>query len=269
MQNTEKFGLGINEDKNRRCKVDSGYPVFDISHRSSHAHVMVAATNEELMMARKCLQAIDYNRAPSIDGEDTRRRIPIGTSAHHVHLCQGDIDVLFGEGYSLTRMKDLTQPGQFACNEKVNLIGPRGTVDNVRILGPQRSRTQVEISRTEEFKLGIDAPVRESGDLDGTPSLVLEGPKGRVELAQGVICAKRHIHMTPEDAALFDVSNGDNVLVKVSGRGRELIFGDVVVRVNKDYVLELHLDTDEANAAELSANATGVLMSIQHKKEET
>jgi len=151
----------------------------------------------------------------------------------------------------------------------VNLISPRGTVDNVRILGPGRSRTQVEISRTEEFKLGIDAPVRESGDLDGTPSLVLEGPKGRVELAQGVIRAKRHIHMTPEDAALFDVSNGDNVLVKVSGRGRELICGDVVVRVNKDYVLELHLDTDEANAAELSANATGVLMSIQHKKEET
>jgi propanediol utilization protein len=182
-----------------------------------------------------------------------------------VHLCPADVDALFGEGYSLTRMKDLVQPGQFACNEKVTLIGPRGTVADVRILGPERSRTQVEISRTEEFKLGIDAPIRESGDLDGTPSLTLEGPKGRVELAEGVICAKRHIHMTPEDAAQFDVSNGDNVLVKVTGKGRELIFGDVVIRVNKDYVLEFHLDTDEANAAELSANATGVLMSIQHK----
>ncbi len=268
MQNTEKFGLGVDEAKNRRCKVESGYPVFDISHRSSHVHVLVAATNEELMMARHCLHAIDYDRAPPIDREDTSRRIPIGISAHHVHLCRGDVNMLFGEGHSLTPLKDLAQPGQFACDEKVDLIGPRGTVKNVRILGPERTRTQVEISRTEEFKLGIDAPIRESGDLDGTPSLILEGPKGRVELAEGVICAKRHIHMTPEDAAQFDVSSGDNVLVKVSGKGRELIFGDVVIRVNKDYVLEFHLDTDEANAAELSGNATGILMSIQHKKDE-
>ncbi|RKY88270.1 acetate/propionate family kinase [candidate division KSB1 bacterium] len=267
LQNTEKFGIGISEQKNRLCRVDRAHPVFDISHRSSHAHVLVIATNEELMMARKCLEAIDYDIRPHIATAEAVRQIPIGISAHHVHLCRSDIDALFGEGYQLTPEKPLSQPGQYACKEKVDLKGPRGTVKNVRILGPERNQTQVEISRTEEFILGIDAPIRESGDLDGTPSITIIGPKGPVEIAQGVICAKRHIHMTPEDAELFDVSNGDIVMVKVSSKGRELIFGDVVVRVNENYSLEMHIDTDEANAAELSANATGILISIQHKKE--
>jgi len=267
LQNTEKYGIGISEEKNRRCKVDRAHPVFDISDRSSHAHVLVVATNEELMMARKCLEAIDYDRKPRTAAEEAVRHIPIGISAHHVHLSRNDIDVLFGKDYQLTPEKPLSQHGQFACKEKVDLIGPRGPVKNVRILGPERNRSQVEISRTEEFILGIDAPVRESGDLDGTPPITLAGPKGTVELSQGVICAKRHIHMTPEDAELFNVSNGDVVMVRTASMGRELIFGDVVVRVNKDFALEMHLDTDEANAAELSANATGTLISIQHKKD--
>ncbi len=265
LQNTEKFGIGISENKNRRCKVDVGHPVVDVSGRSARAHILVVATNEELMMARKCLEAIDYDRSPRISTAEGVRQIPIGISAHHVHLCRVDIDILFGDGHQLTPMKGLSQHGQFACKEKVDLKGPRGNVKNVRILGPERHDSQVEISRTEEFILGIDAPVRESGDLNGTPSLVLVGPKGTVELLQGVICAKRHIHMTPEDAELFDVSNGDHVMVRVDSEGRELIFGDVVARVHKDFALEMHIDTDEANAAELSANATGVLMSIQQK----
>ncbi|MCK4546668.1 MAG: acetate/propionate family kinase [Candidatus Eisenbacteria sp.] len=267
LQNTEKLGLGISEQKNRICEVDRGHPAFDISHRSSRARVLVVATNEELMMARKCLEAIDYDRTTRISTTEAIRQIPIGISAHHVHLCRADVDELFGKGHRLTEAKPLSQPGQFACEEKVDLVGPRGTVKGVRILGPERRQSQVEISRTEEFKLGVDAPVRESGDLEGTPWLTLVGPKGRVKLAQGVICAKRHIHMTPEDAELFAVSNGDQVMVRVTGEGRELIFGDVVIRVNKDYALEMHIDTDEANAAELSAKATGVLVSIQQKKD--
>lgn len=200
LQNTEKYGIGLSEVKNRRCQVDRGRPVFDISAKSSHAHIMVVATNEEFMMAKKCLDAIDHDRSVLNLSEGGIRQIPIGISAHHIHLCRADIDALFGEGHQLTQATPLLQPGQFACKEKVDLIGPRGVVENVRILGPERSQTQVEISRTEEFKLGIDAPVRDSGDLEGTPSLTLKGPKGTIELSQGVICAKRHIHMPPEDA---------------------------------------------------------------------
>jgi len=266
MQNTEKFGIGISEEKNRRCKVDRAHPIYNISDRSSHAHILVIATNEELMMARKCLEAVDFGRAPEKAIEESQRQIPIAVSAHHVHLSRADIDVLFGKDYQLTKEKPLTQHGQFACREKVDIIGPQGTVPNVRILGPERPESQVEISRTEEFILGIDAPIRESGDLDGTPPITLAGPKGSVNLPQGLICAKRHIHMTPEDAELFNVSNGDIVMVQVPRKERELIFGDVVVRVNKNYELEMHIDTDEANAAELGANAKGILLNVQHKR---
>ena len=267
LQGTEKFGIGIDKTRNSHCRVDRAHPVCDISHRSSRAHVLVISTNEELMMARKSLQTVDYDRLTHAASMEGVRQIPIGISAHHVHLSRFDIDILFGEGHELTPMKPLAQHGQFACEEKVDLVGPRGSVKNVRVLGPERPETQVEISRTEEFRLGIDAPVRESGDLDGTPSLTLDGPKGSVEIPQGVICAKRHIHMNPTDGELFRASNGDKVMVRVVGGDRELIFGDVVVRINKDYVLEMHIDTDEANAAQLSANAMGILTQIQQKKE--
>jgi acetate kinase len=247
--------------------VDRGRPVYDISARSSHAHILVAATNEELMMARTCLRAIDYDRSALTGSSAAGRPIPIGISAHHVHLRREDVEALFGEGHRLTPAKPLSQPGQFACAEKVDLVGPRGKVEGVRILGPERRETQVEISRTEEFKLGIDAPIRESGDLDGSPGLTLAGPRGTVALAQGVICAKRHIHMSQDDAKLFAVENGDTVMVRTTGPGRDLIFGDVVVRVSDSYELEMHLDTDEANAAELSPNATGEVMAVQAKRE--
>ncbi|MDH5680990.1 MAG: acetate/propionate family kinase [Spirochaetota bacterium] len=266
LQDTEKFGVGISEEKNRRAKVDFSHPVADISSKASHAHILVVATNEELMMAKKCVQAMDYDLGSLKSIPEGVKQIPIAVSAHHVHLCRADIDILFGENHKLTPIKDLSQPGQFACEEKVHLMGPRGEVKNVRVLGPERDQSQVEISRTEEFILGIDAPIRESGDLDGSPAITLVGPKGRVELSQGVICAKRHIHMTPEDATLSAVSNGDIVMIRVSGNERELIFGDVLVRVSDSYSLEMHIDTDEANAAELSPGATGELVSIQKKK---
>jgi len=186
-------------------------------------------------------------------------------SAHHVHLCKGHVEALFGDGHKLTPRAPLTQPGQFACEERVNLIGPKGRVERVRVLGPERESSQIEISRTEEFKLGIDAPVRLSGDLDGTPGIQIEGPQGSVLLGNGVICAQRHIHMSPEDALRFGIHDRDVVMIQ-AGRERSLIFGDVVVRVKPSFKLELHLDTDEANAAELDSGMSARLHAIQSRR---
>jgi acetate kinase len=151
-----------------------------------------------------------------------------------------------------------------AAQEQVSLIGPKGRIDRVRVLGPVRAQTQVEIARTEEFRLGIDAPVRMSGDLSGTPGLILEGAQGQIRLEEGVICAQRHLHMSPEDALRFGLRDGDVVRMRIEGT-REVIFGDVVVRVNPRYELELHLDTDEANAAQVSTGDVSYLESIQRR----
>ena len=195
------------------------------------------------------------------------RMIPIGISAHHVHLSQAHVEKLFGEGATLTPCGELTQPAQFACLEQVSLIGPKGRVDRVRVLGPVRAQTQVEISRTEEFQVGIDAPLRLSGDLAGTPGVTLEGPAGQVTLETGLICALRHVHMSPADAAEFGVANHDVVRIRIDGE-RELIFGDVTVRVSDAFSLEMHIDTDEANAAELSRGASGHFDSVQERAAE-
>jgi len=192
----------------------------------------------------------------------TDRKLRIAVSAHHVHLCREHVEALFGAGHRLEPMIRLYIDSQFACEETVDLVGPRGRGGRVRVLGPERARTQVEISRTEEFELGIDAPVRRSGDLDDTPGLTLVGPAARLDLSEGVICAMRHIHMTPQDAIDLGVDAGDKVMVSVEG-DRELIFGDVLVRVNPAYKLEMHIDTDEANAAELPQVAEGELLGIQ------
>ena len=192
----------------------------------------------------------------------TDRTLRIAVSAHHVHLDRAHVEQLFGPGHELTPLIRLYIDSQFACAETVDLEGPKGRVEGVRVLGPERSRTQVEISRTEEFELGIDAPVRRSGDLDGTPGLTLHGPAGTLVLPEGVICAMRHIHMTPSDALGLGVQDGDQVMVSVEGE-RELIFGDVLVRVHPDYKLEMHIDTDEANAAELPQVASGTLEGVQ------
>ncbi|WP_235887905.1 phosphate propanoyltransferase [Neobacillus paridis] len=174
--------------------------------------------------------------------------VPIGISNRHVHLSQKDLEALFGPGYQLTKMKDLKQPGQFAAKETVVLTGPKGEIQNVRILGPVRGKTQVEISFTDSFKLGVPAPVRESGKIAGTPGLVLTGPAGKLELQEGVIAALRHIHVPPEFAEKFDLHDKEMVEVEV-GSVRKTIFQHVLIRVSDKYVLEMHLDTDEANAA--------------------
>lgn len=178
-----------------------------------------------------------------------KKLVPVGLSNRHVHLGKEDIDVLFGEGYELTVMKDLTQPGQYAANEKIEIVGPKGSL-GARILGPERKKTQIEISKSDGFILGIDAPVRNSGDLNGTPGVKIVGPKGSVELNEGIIVASRHIHMHTSDAEKFNIEDNSYVDVKVSGE-RELIFSNVLVRVNKNYALDMHIDLDEGNAAGL------------------
>ncbi|MBR5538845.1 MAG: phosphate propanoyltransferase [Clostridia bacterium] len=173
----------------------------------------------------------------------------VETSARHVHLSTADIETLFGKGYTLTHKKDLSQPGQYACEERVTLIGPKKPIANVIILGPARNATQVELSFTDARTLGVSAPVRESGDVAGSAACKLVGPAGEVELTEGVIVAKRHIHMTPADAEKFGVSDKEVVSVKLDSNGRSTVFGDVVVRVNPSFALAMHIDTDEANAA--------------------
>ncbi len=176
--------------------------------------------------------------------------IIVGVSGRHLHLSAEDFEALFGPNRQLTKYKDLLQPGEFASSETVTIIGPRGAIKNVRILGPLRDRTQVEISRTDGFLLGVNAPVRESGKIDGTPGIIIEGPKGKISRENGLIAAKRHVHMDPDYADTYGVKNGDLVSVKAEGE-RGLVFNNVLVRVSEKFKPELHVDTDEANASDL------------------
>ena len=261
-QGLEWMGVRLDESANRTASVRPG-EVAQISRSQSRAAVLVVGGNEDHAIARHAVRAVAQKRVTEV----IRRRqesIPISMSAHHVHLTQEHVEALFGPGRELTWYADLTQPGQFACVEQVSVIGPKGRIDRVRVLGPVRPESQVEIARTEEFKLGVDAPVRMSGDLEGTPAITLEGANGQVHLDRGVICAMRHVHMSPSDALSFAVRDRDVVRVRVAGE-RSLIFGDVVVRVRPDFRLDMHIDTDEANAAQLSSEAEGYLDSIQER----
>ena len=188
------------------------------------------------------------------------KQILVETSARHVHLSREHLDILFGAGYELTAKKDLSQPGQYACTERVDVVGPKKTIAGVSILGPTRPSSQVEISLTDARSIGVVAPIRESGDIAGTGACKLVGPCGEVELTEGVIAAKRHIHMTPADAAEYGVQDKDVVSVKVDTDGRALTFGDVVVRVSEKFALAMHIDTDESNAACAGPGTMGTLI---------
>jgi len=177
-------------------------------------------------------------------------QVPVGVSNRHVHLTKEDLETLFGTGYQLTVKKDLSQPGQFAAEETVDLIGPKRSIPKVRILGPVRPQTQVEISLTDSFTLGVTAPVRDSGNLEGTPGIIIEGPKGRIEIEEGVIVAQRHLHLHDSEAEELGLKDQDYVQAKAEGI-RSLIFNRVLVRVGPNYQKDLHLDIDEANAAGL------------------
>lgn len=173
--------------------------------------------------------------------------IPIEASGRHVHLSRKDIDILFGPGYKLTKTKDLSQPGQYACKERISVTGPKGTLNNVIVLGPERKETQIEVSLTDALALGIKVPIRQSGDIKDTPGAIISYGDKKIELSQGIIVAKRHIHMTPEAAERFNIVDGEIVKVKVYGL-RPLIFDDTVARVSKDFATYMHIDYDEANA---------------------
>ncbi|MEK3882220.1 phosphate propanoyltransferase [Paenibacillus sp. PL2-23] len=176
------------------------------------------------------------------------KQVPIGVSARHIHLSQEHVHQLFGAGYELTEMKPLSQPGQYAANETVAVVGPKGTFGKVRILGPVRKRTQLEVSRTDAFALGVNPPVRESGDIAGSAGIMLQGPAGEVVIQEGVIVAARHIHFHTSDAERFGIVDKQQLKVRVGGE-RGLVFEHVIARVSPDFALDMHIDTDEANAA--------------------
>ena len=185
--------------------------------------------------------------------------ILVEVSARHIHVTDEQLEILYGKGYQLTVKKELSQPGQFVANERLRLVGPKGEL-KASILGPTRKAAQVELSLTDARTLGVDAVVRESGDIAGTNGIKVIGPEGEIDLTEGLIAAKRHIHMTPADAEKFGVNNGDIVSVKVNTNGRSVVFGDTVIRVRDDFKLAMHIDTDEGNAAGMNGSVEGELI---------
>ncbi len=255
-QRLEFLGARLDEDRNRDAEVGPVTPVVDISDPTARVRLLVVATDEARAIAEHAAAV-----AEEVDAVRHAKAIPIAVSARHIHLTQESVEALFGPGHQLTPRNDLSQPGQFACEETLTVIGPKRSLESVRVLGPTRPKNQIEISRTDEFWLGVDAPVRRSGDVANSPGVTLRGPAGTLTLGEGLICAARHIHMTPEDAHAFGVENGDLVEVRIDSEGRDLVFGDVLIRVSPKYALEMHVDTDEANAAELSRKDEGMLVS--------
>jgi acetate kinase len=262
-QGMESFGIVVFDDTNKRTKAKRGQ-INDISEPGAKVRILVVPADEEKMIARETIHALGRVRTKDDIKKMQSHPIPLSTSAHHVHLSQEHFEMLFGVGRTMTPRTELSQPGQFAAKETVNLIGPKGRIDRVRILGPVRKESQVEIARTEQFRLGIDAPLRDSGDIEGTPGITIEGEVGTVKLSKGVICAKRHIHLSPEEALKLGLRDRDRVTLKIKGV-RELMFGDVLVRVHPDYRMDIHLDTDEANAAHISEGEEGYIEAIQHR----
>ena len=254
LQRLDFLGARLDDDRNGDVRLEASQPIVRISEEGSRVALLVVRADEEAAMTRAAAALL---RAPA-PAQD--RRVPVGISARHVHLTPATIERLYGAGHTLTPRANLSQHGQFSSREVVALIGPRGRIENVRVMGPPRAADQVEISRSDEFTLGIDAPVRISGDLANTPGITLEGPKGRVKLEQGVVCARRHIHMSTADAARLNIEDHANVAVRIDSDGRDLTFNDVTVRVAPDFELELHLDTDEANAAGITPGMTGEIL---------
>ncbi|MEE2788237.1 MAG: acetate/propionate family kinase [Myxococcota bacterium] len=253
-QRLDFLGAHLDEERNREATVSDEAPVFDIARPNSRNALLVIRTDEARAIAEATAKIVRGHH--DVDGQLT---IPIAISARHIHLTDEAVEALFGRGHTLTPTKPLSQPGQYACEERLTIIGPKRSIEGVRVLGPTRPKCQVEISRTDEFFIGIDAPVRNSGDVENSPGVTLEGPNGRLTLTEGLICARRHIHMTPDDAQAFGVQDRDVVEVAVDSDGRDLVFGDVLIRVKSTYALEMHVDTDEANAAEIRSGSVGVL----------
>jgi len=260
LQGLECMGIDLDDKRNREAR---GFDeVCRISTDNSKVTVLVVPTDEERMMAREALRAVNRRYVTEVLQAQQQQPFLVEISAHHIHLTPEHVEALFGKGHQLTKHADLSQPGQFACKEQLTIVGPKGRIERVRVLGPARKYTQVEVAMTEQFKLGVHPPIRESGDLADSPGCTLEGPAGSVQIDRGVICALRHIHMTPADALRYGVRDKSIVRVRMAG-DRELIFGDVLVRVDANYALAMHIDTDEANAANVKPGAQGYLDGIQ------
>lgn len=263
-QGLQHLNIRVNDDLNKTVS-SASIEVKDISEGDSLVKILVIPTDEARMIARETVRVLGYRQVDQMINRHKKNKVPIEISAHHIHLAKKEVEFLFGPEHQLKPRAELSQPGQFACEETLSLIGPKGRVERVRILGPMRKESQVEISMTEEFKLGIQAPIRASGDLDRSPGIVLEGPEGTCTLQKGVICSYRHIHMSPEDALSFGLKDRDIVMVEVKGE-RTLIFGDVLVRVHPDFRLSMHIDTDEANAASITTGMEGIVLGLQDRK---
>lgn len=251
----EFMGLRIDQDRNQSVDL-SGHAAPQIQAYGSRVAVIVTETAEQLMIARETAAAL-AGKPPAIEA------IPVAVSARHVHLSRAAVDVLFGAGYQLTQAAPLRQPGQWAAAERVIVEGPKGRLERVAILGPERKRTQIEISRTDGFTIGIDAPVRDSGKLDGTPTVRLIGPSGTVD-TDGLIVAARHIHTNPDDARRMGLTDGMVVDVRIGDEERGLVFGKTLIRVGADSFTEMHIDTDEANAADIRVSGEGSLVPGVH-----
>ncbi len=260
LQGLECMGITLDEQRNHSAR---GFDeACRISSDDSRVAVLVVPADEERMMAREALRTLSRSYITRVLEAQKQQPFLVEVSAHHIHLTQEHVEALFGKGHQLTKQADLSQPGQYACQEQLAIVGPKGRIERVRVLGPARKYTQVEIAMTEQYRLGVHPPIRESGDIADTPGCTLEGTAGSVKLDRGVICALRHVHMTPEDALRYGVRDKSVVRVRITG-DRELIFGDVLVRVDPNFALAMHLDTDEANAANVQTGAQGYIDSIQ------
>jgi acetate kinase len=259
LQGLECMGIRLDANRNQSAEADE---VSQISSDDSKIAVLVVPTDEERMMAREALRALSRSYITRVLDAQKQQPFLVEISAHHIHLTQEHVEALFGKGHQLTKHADLSQPGQYACKEQLAIVGPKGRIERVRILGPARKYTQVEIAMTEQFKLGIAPPIRESGDITDTPGCILESPNGSVQIDRGVICALRHVHMSPEDALRYGVRDKSFVRVRIGG-DRELVFGDVLVRMDPSFKLAMHIDTDEGNAANVKTGAQGYIDAIQ------
>jgi acetate kinase len=260
LQGLESMGVVLDATRNRDAR---GFDdVCRISADSSKVTVLVVPADEERMMAREALRTLSRSYITQAMAAQKQQPFLVEVSAHHIHLTQDHVEALFGKGHQLTKIVDLSQPGQYACKEQLTIVGPKGRVERVRVLGPARKYTQIEIAMTEQFKLGLHPPIRESGDIADTPGCILESGSTSIQVDRGVICALRHVHMTPEDALRYGVRDKSIVRVGIAG-DRELVFGDVLVRVDPSFALAMHIDTDEANAANVKTGAQGYIAGIQ------
>lgn len=250
----EFLGLSLDDDRNQQIRL-TGFEAPQIQSFDSRITVLVTQTCEQLMIAQEVQDALQQ----SAEAHQPRWRVPVAVSARHVHLSQQALEALFGAGHTLRKLRDLTQTEGWAAEETVEVIGPKGVLAHVRVLGPLRDATQIEVSRTDSFTLGVDVPVRHSGQLEGTPRIRLRGSAGELE-TDGLMIAARHIHMSPDDAANMNLADGDFVDVRLPGDRGDITFANTMVRVKPGYVTEMHIDTDEANAAGIRFQTEGELV---------